>query len=44
LNKVAKNSCLLYEWIWNPTDCMMRWVIVLRGDVTVFYLAVLQGV
>jgi hypothetical protein len=24
LNKVAKNSCLLYEWIWNPTDCMMR--------------------
>jgi hypothetical protein len=24
LNKVAMNSCLLYEWIWNPCDCMIR--------------------
>jgi hypothetical protein len=24
LNKVAANSCLLYEWVWDPGDCMMR--------------------
>jgi hypothetical protein len=24
LNKVAKNSCLFYEWVWNPGDCMIR--------------------
>jgi hypothetical protein len=24
LNKLAKNSCLLYEWIWSPEDCMIR--------------------
>jgi hypothetical protein len=24
LNKVALNSCLLYEWIWDPGDCMLR--------------------
>jgi hypothetical protein len=24
LNKVAVNSCLLYEWVWDPGDCMMR--------------------
>jgi hypothetical protein len=22
LNKVAANSYLLYEWVWNPGDCM----------------------
>jgi hypothetical protein len=24
LSYVAKNSCLLYEWVWNPGDCMLR--------------------
>jgi hypothetical protein len=24
-NSVAKGPCLLYEWIWNPGDCMLRW-------------------
>jgi hypothetical protein len=24
LNKVAAHSCLLYEWVWNPGDCMLR--------------------
>jgi hypothetical protein len=24
LNKVAANSCLLYEWIWDPGECMLR--------------------
>jgi hypothetical protein len=24
LNKVAEHSCLLYEWIWNPGECMLR--------------------
>jgi hypothetical protein len=24
LNKVAVNSCLLYEWIWEPGECMLR--------------------
>jgi hypothetical protein len=24
LNKTAKSSSLLYEWVWNPGDCMMR--------------------
>jgi hypothetical protein len=24
LNKVAVNSCLLYEWIWDPGDCMLQ--------------------
>jgi hypothetical protein len=24
LNRVAANSCLLYEWIWDPGDCMNR--------------------
>ncbi|MCH84701.1 putative ribonuclease H protein [Trifolium medium] len=24
LHKTAKGSSLLYEWIWNPGDCMMR--------------------
>jgi hypothetical protein len=23
LNNTAKDSCLLYEWVWSPTDCMM---------------------
>jgi hypothetical protein len=23
LNKVAANSCLLYEWIWDPGECML---------------------
>jgi hypothetical protein len=24
LNRVAANSCLLYEWIWHPGECMIR--------------------
>jgi hypothetical protein len=24
LNKLAKSSCLFYEWIWNPGECMLR--------------------
>jgi hypothetical protein len=24
LNKVARNSCLFYEWRWNPCECMLR--------------------
>ncbi|GAU14204.1 hypothetical protein TSUD_307640 [Trifolium subterraneum] len=24
LSNTAKGSCLLYEWIWNPGDCMLR--------------------
>jgi hypothetical protein len=24
LNKSAKGSCLLYEWIWDPGECMLR--------------------
>jgi hypothetical protein len=24
LHKTASNSCLLYEWIWNPGECMIR--------------------
>ncbi|CAJ2664469.1 unnamed protein product [Trifolium pratense] len=24
LNSVAKELCLLYEWVWNPGDCMLR--------------------
>jgi hypothetical protein len=28
LSKVAKGSCLLYEWIWNPGDCMLLWWMV----------------
>ncbi|GAU50757.1 hypothetical protein TSUD_272720 [Trifolium subterraneum] len=24
LNKMASSSCLLYEWIWNPCECMLR--------------------
>jgi hypothetical protein len=24
LNNSAKRSCLLYEWIWDPGDCMLR--------------------
>ncbi|GAU48208.1 hypothetical protein TSUD_304880 [Trifolium subterraneum] len=24
LHKTAKGSSLLYEWIWNPGDCMVR--------------------
>jgi hypothetical protein len=24
LNNVAKGSSLLYEWVWNPRDCMLR--------------------
>jgi hypothetical protein len=24
LNNTAKSSCLLYEWVWNPGDCMLR--------------------
>jgi hypothetical protein len=23
LSNIAKNSCLLYEWIWNPGDSML---------------------
>jgi hypothetical protein len=25
MNNTAKESCLLYEWVWSPTDCMMCW-------------------
>jgi hypothetical protein len=28
LNKVAANSCLLYEWVTNPGHCMIRWGMV----------------
>jgi hypothetical protein len=28
LHNVAKGSTLLYEWIWNPEDCMLQWVVV----------------
>jgi hypothetical protein len=31
LNKGAMNSCLLYEWIWNPCDCMIRWFVASGG-------------
>jgi hypothetical protein len=24
MSKIAKGLCLLYEWIWNPGDCMIR--------------------
>jgi hypothetical protein len=24
LNSTAKSPCLLYEWVWNPGDCMLR--------------------
>jgi hypothetical protein len=24
MNSTAKNTCLLYEWEWEPGDCMMR--------------------
>ncbi|CAJ2634810.1 unnamed protein product [Trifolium pratense] len=24
LNNAATGSCLLYEWVWNPGDCMLR--------------------
>jgi hypothetical protein len=24
MSKIAKGSCLLYEWIWNPGECMIR--------------------
>jgi hypothetical protein len=24
LSRTTKDSCLLYEWIWNPGECMMR--------------------
>jgi hypothetical protein len=24
LHITAKDSCLLYEWVWSPTDCMLR--------------------
>jgi hypothetical protein len=24
LHNTAKDSCLLYEWVWSPTDCMTR--------------------
>jgi hypothetical protein len=24
LNNTAKGSCLLYEWVWDPGDCMSR--------------------
>ncbi|CAJ2654329.1 unnamed protein product [Trifolium pratense] len=24
VNNMAKGPCLLYEWIWNPGDCMIR--------------------
>jgi hypothetical protein len=24
LSRVAKGSSLLYEWVWNPGDCMLR--------------------
>jgi hypothetical protein len=24
MNYSAKTSCLLYEWVWNPGDCMLR--------------------
>jgi hypothetical protein len=24
LSKTARDSCLLYEWIWNPRECMVR--------------------
>jgi hypothetical protein len=27
LNNSAKRSCLLYEWIWDPGDCMLRWEV-----------------
>jgi mannosylglycoprotein endo-beta-mannosidase len=26
LNRMAKASCLLYEWVWEPGECMMRGV------------------
>jgi hypothetical protein len=25
LSRVAKGSSLLYEWVWNSGDCMLRW-------------------
>jgi hypothetical protein len=24
LDKTAKDSCLLYEWVWDPGECMIR--------------------
>jgi hypothetical protein len=24
MSNIAKGPCLLYEWVWNPGDCMMR--------------------
>jgi hypothetical protein len=33
LNIVAANSCLLYEWVWDPDVCMNRWLFgcLVRG-------------
>jgi hypothetical protein len=25
MSSVAKGPCLLYEWVWNPGECMLRW-------------------
>jgi hypothetical protein len=30
LNNSAKRSCLLYEWIWDPGDWMLRWEVFFR--------------
>jgi hypothetical protein len=24
VNNTAKGLCLLYEWVWNPDECMLR--------------------
>jgi hypothetical protein len=27
VNSTTKSLCLLYEWVWNPGDCMLRWEV-----------------
>jgi hypothetical protein len=39
INNTAKAPFLLYEWVWNPGNCMLRWGAgYLRLGVTVFGL------
>ncbi|MCI16926.1 pantothenate synthetase [Trifolium medium] len=32
LNNTAKTPCLLYEWVWNPGDCMLMMFLWCAAD------------